>query len=214
MDTKKTKDEIRKVLLGALAIGLLLLVTDIFIVLSPAPDYLAGRRARMETEAAKFDPPGTVRQKPPSRSLPMMWIVGLFAIGTSVAGFYLLSLAGQPDSQKPVVRFVQSTMRSIIGDEVPAHTASTKSEDEIARETERKRLRDELNFRVETEGTKKLYTIEAWQEWRKTERQRILELYTDKSISENEMYVRFGAIDDAYDKGIGKVRDSGIYEEG
>jgi len=146
------------------------------------------------------------------------FFMGLILAASGAAGFYVLDLGTQPDHENPIVGFVQRTIRSLTGDQPPPKSAPTaKSNDELDKEdkdAERKRLRSIVSFKIEAEGTKKLYTIEAWQEWRKTERQRILKLYSENSITESEMSTRFEAIDDAYDKGIQTAKGNvEIFEE-
>jgi hypothetical protein len=55
-------------------------------------------------------------------------------------------------------------------------------------------------------GGTRLYELEAWQEWRKEQRQRVIKLYSENLISEDEMKDRFEAIDIEYNEGIKSLK--------
>jgi hypothetical protein len=207
MEANNLKDGIRKVLLGILGFGLLFLAIDVLGFLQPSPpDYSRPRRV-FDHNTGRF-----VEQPKPSKSLSYLSLWGLLGIGVGVGGFYILSLASQPDSDKGFVRFLQQTTRSITGD--PSPPPPPKSVDEQKREAAERRLRDETSFRVHTKAGKKLYTFEAWQEWRKKEGLRIMEEHSKGRISYDEMTARLAQADTEYSRGMNDLKsDANIFEE-
>jgi hypothetical protein len=189
MSNEQTKDQIRKVLLGIIAIGFMFFALDVMSYLSPQPQY-------------------AIKSGLPPKSLSSMTLLGLIGMFIGFGGFYFLHKSTQPDSENAFIRILQQTARGITGEAAPI---TIKSEDEIAKETESKRLSDQIRFRVEVKGGTKLNTLKAWQDWRKAERHKAL---FDTSLTPEEMEARLELIDEEFYRATKDLRgDIGIEED-